>query len=546
MDRAQTLAVPIVSERISLPSAAGTANLLDLLPPDLATLYRNPSPDLIRADWSAGDLPRSRVFGQHDEYVSLVRRMHRLGMVSFTKSPRVVNGVFAVPKDEHSDRLIVDARAANAVFTEPPKVELPTPDLLAQLTVMDSTQPVYVAKVDLDNFYHKLALPQWMWPYFALPAVTADEVGLTREFGAGARIFPCCTTLPMGWSHSVFAAQQSHEHTVNARCTLLRPEDRITTHTDNRLDRTRHLIYIDDVILLGPQRHLVAAAQDQYVGVVDAVGTPHKPSKKHPPTCDGLECVGLVVHGRDFTVGADPVELRRLSSDTLALLSRGRCSGLELASLVGRWTWAALACRPALATLSSVYRFIERAGRRVFFVWPSVERELDVLVGLAPFLHSRLDQDWFPHVIATDASSTGIGIVACNTGSQAVRTAATSRAVLQPEAGTPPAVCNDLRWSTIVSRRWREAEHINVLEMRAVSTALRWALSRPVCMQRRILLLCDSQVVVGCLVKGRSSSPPLLRLLRLLAALQIASGSRFRVLWIRSETNPADDASRRC
>ena len=81
----------------------------------------------------------------------------------------------------------------------------------------------------------------------------------------------------MGWSHSVFAAQQSHEHTVNARCTLLRPEDRITTHTDNRLDRTRHLIYIDDVILLGPQRHLVAAAQDQYVGVVDAVGTPHKP-----------------------------------------------------------------------------------------------------------------------------------------------------------------------------------------------------------------------------------------------------------------------------
>jgi hypothetical protein len=170
-----------------------------------------------------------------------------------------------------------------------------------------------------------------------------------------------------------------------------------------------------------------------------------------------------------------------------------------------------------------------------------VEKELDVLVGLAPFLHSRLDQDWFPFVIATDASSTGMGVVACNTGLQAVRAAAMSQAALEPEAGTPPAVCNDLRWSTIVSRRWMDLEHINVLELRAVPTALRWALSRPVCI---ILLLCDSQVVVSCLSKGRSSSPPLLRLLRLLSALQLASGSRLRSLWICSETNPADDASR--
>lgn len=546
MDRAQTLAVPVVSARISLPSAAGTANLLDLLPPEVAMLYRNPSPQLLRSDWSAGDLPRPRIFGQHSEYVALVRRMHALHMVSFTSHPLVINGVFAVPKDEHSDRLIIDARAANLVFTDPPKVELPTPDLLAQLTVADPQRPVFVAKADLDNFYHRLALPEWMWPYFALPSVLASEVGLEDVYGASARIFPCCTTLPMGWSHSVFAAQKSHEHTVDSRCTLLRPQDRITAHSDQRLDRLRHFIYIDDTVLISHDQSLVAAAQDEYVTVVDGANIPHKPSKKRPPTCDGLDCVGLMVHGRDFTVGADPVELRQLCSDTLSLLVRGRCSGLEMASLTGRWTWAALACRPALAVLSSVYRFIERAGRCVFGIWPSVEKELEVLVGLTPFLHSRLDQDWFPHVVATDASSTGLGVVACNTGSQAVRTAAMSQAVLQSEAGTPPSVCDGQRWSTIVSRRWREPEHINVLELRAVSTALRWALSRPVCMQRRILLLCDSQVVVGCLRKGRSSSPPLLRLLRLLSALQIASGTRLRVLWIRSEANPADEASRRC
>lgn len=545
MDRARTLAVPISSSRISLPLSAGSAQLLDLLPPDLATLYRHPSPALLHSDWSLRDLPSPRVYGSHAEYVALIKRMQQLGMVSFTTAPRVVNGVFAVPKDENSDRLIVDARAANMVFTDPHKVELPGPDLLAQLVVADQ-QPVYVAKVDLDNFYHKIALPDWMWPYFALPAVIAEEVGLQSRFGAGVRVYPCCTSLPMGFSHAVFLAQRSHEHVIDSRCSLLRSADRITARSDRRLDRTRHLVYIDDLILLGHQRDLVAAAQDEYTGVVDNARIPHKPSKKHPPTCDGLDCLGLVVHGRDFTVGASPVELRTLCVDTLRLLQRRHCSGLEMASLVGRWTWACMACRPALAALSAVYRFVERAGPRVFGIWPSVEKELDVLVGLAPFLHSRLDQEWFPYIVASDASSLGMGVVACNAGSQAVREAALSQVALQSEVGTPPAVCDDLRWSTIVSRRWKDLEHINVLELRAVSTALRWALTRPVCMQRRILLLCDSQVVVGCLSKGRSSSPPLLRLLRSLSALQLASGSRLRAQWIRSEANPADDPSRQC
>ncbi len=33
-----------------------------------------------------------------------------------------------------------------------------------------------MAKVDLDNFYHRLRLPVWMRPFFALPAVRAGDV----------------------------------------------------------------------------------------------------------------------------------------------------------------------------------------------------------------------------------------------------------------------------------------------------------------------------------------------------------------------------------
>ena len=61
-------------------------------------------------------------------------------------------------------------------------VELPAPDLLSRLHCgPDAT--VVVAKADLDNFYHRLRLPVWMRPYFALPPVRAGEVGVGDEFG---------------------------------------------------------------------------------------------------------------------------------------------------------------------------------------------------------------------------------------------------------------------------------------------------------------------------------------------------------------------------
>jgi len=37
---------------------------------------------------------------------------------------------------------------------------------------------LYVAKVDLDNFYHRLRIPVWMQQYFALPPVPAAAFGL--------------------------------------------------------------------------------------------------------------------------------------------------------------------------------------------------------------------------------------------------------------------------------------------------------------------------------------------------------------------------------
>ncbi len=535
ISRPSATVVPIIADRISLPTTPGSVDLLSLLPPAAAATYAAPSAALLLPAEARPKAPRTKLCASPSEWVKLVRRLLALGMVDFTTQPAVVCGVFAVPKSADSDRLIIDARPANTHFAEPEPVQLPTPDLLAKLHT-DGDRPFFVAKVDLDNFYHRLRLPVWLRPYFALPPVRAGDVSdsVAARFGADSWVHPCCVTLPMGWSHSVLVAQRAHEHFLDQH-TDLRPADRITHAADSVLDRSRHQVYIDDVNILGADRRDVAARQHQYVQAIQSVGLIVKPSKVVPPTSDGVECLGLEVDGTRHTVGVSAAKLERLRQDTFRVLAGGQCTGLDLARLVGRWTWACLACRPALAVFSAVYRFIECAGSKRFVLWRSAARELRVLIGLAPLLFSCTSAPWFDRVVATDASSAGHGVVAAKSD--------VADSVTSAEQATDLAESAD--WRVIVSAPWRRAEHINVLELRALCTAVRWVLSFRHSVGSRVLVLCDSQVVVGAVTKGRSSSPQMLRRLRYLSCLVLAAGVRLCLRWLPSELNPADEPSRR-
>jgi reverse transcriptase-like protein len=523
-------AVPIVSTRVSLPSVAGTARLLDLLPPHLVQRY---------SDWTqvvrltpAQCKVRPRGFSQASEYYSLIHRLHLLGMVVFKREVRVVNGLFAVVKDKDSLRLIIDARPANAVFTIPEHTELPTPDILAQL---QTTSSFFAAKVDLDNFYHRLLLPQWMQPFFGLPPVPAHHFGFPDD----GYVYPCCTTLPMGWSHSVFLAQSCHEHILNTS-TPLQPSDRLTPSSDFRLDRSRHQVYIDDLILVGADRQHLSELQQQYMTVMKDKNLPPKMTKVVEPKEDGVECLGLMVDGRRRTVGMAVPKLQLLIRDTRHLLSKDLCTGDDMARVVGRWSWAILACRPAFSVFNSVYRFIQAAGRRLFTIWRTVRRELWTIIGLAPLLFSSVDSPWFDRILSTDASESGMGVVVARASDQEMDTVASL-----PKIPSKPIDTSPLHWSTIVSTPWSKKEHINVLEVRALSTAVRWAISRPASLGCRLLSLSDSQVVVFAVSKGRSSSFQILRRLRYLSSMLLAGGLRLLMRWIPSTANPADAPSRR-
>jgi hypothetical protein len=377
-----TETLPLSAERVALPTDPGGVDLVDILPPDLAAAYATPNPALFRPEAERVRAPHACLVRSPRDYNLIIRRMHDLGMVVFTTCPQVVNGCFGTRKSDGSQRFVFDGRPANAVFVESPTIELPAPDLLSRLLAV-SDEPIYVAKADLDNYYHRIRLPAWLHPYLALPPVRAGDVGQESTFGSrDILIYPCCTTLPMGWSHAAFLAQKGHVRSVSVH-TSLAPADLITRASDLRLDRPRHAIYIDDLVQIGPQSCLASMSRKQleYITVMNSLGLPPKPTKTVLPSADGVECIGVEIHGRLFTAGVAPAKINRLMCATRSLMAGGSCSGWQMSVFVGHWSWVLLCRRPGFAVFSSVYRYIEAAGAKVFTIWPSVRMELTTAIG---------------------------------------------------------------------------------------------------------------------------------------------------------------------
>ena len=99
-------------------------------------------------------------------------------------------------------------------------------------------------------------------------------------------------------------------------------------------------------------------------------------------------------------------------------------------------------------------------------------------------------------------------------------------------------------WQVVHGWPFKDSAHINELELRAFLSALKWRLRRRPCTRRRMLHLLDSQVSIGVLCKGRSSSHLLNRVVHKVDAVVLAAQVHMVFGFVRSEANPADGPSR--
>ena len=101
------------------------------------------------------------------------------------------------------------------------------------------------------------------------------------------------------------------------------------------------------------------------------------------------------------------------------------------------------------------------------------------------------------------------------------------------------------KWKTVASWRWLgKREHINVLELRAVLTSLRWRIERQRRLRTKFVHLVDSLVCLHALSRGRSSSQKLKRTLLRTNALLLVSKTQALWAYAHTKQNPADAPSR--
>ena len=102
------------------------------------------------------------------------------------------------------------------------------------------------------------------------------------------------------------------------------------------------------------------------------------------------------------------------------------------------------------------------------------------------------------------------------------------------------------KWKVVCGWPWRHPNfHINVLEMEAVLTCLRWRVFRKKHLKCRFLHLTDSMVTLHALSRGRSSSRKLRAVLSKINSLILASGVHPVWGYVATKQNPADRPSRR-
>jgi len=97
---------------------------------------------------------------------------------------------------------------------------------------------------------------------------------------------------------------------------------------------------------------------------------------------------------------------------------------------------------------------------------------------------------------------------------------------------------------TTICSKARFKEHSGALETTAIVLAARWLARQPHMHQQRHALLVDALAPRCAITRGRSSAPTLRRGTRQVQALALAAHIALALVYVPSESNPADAPSR--
>lgn len=504
---------------------------------------------------------------ERGQYPPLLRKMDAGGMLAFQEyAPKVINGIFGLPKGDGRIRIIIDMRRGNLYFNPPPKMDMLNPAWIVEIVIEGGE--LAVGKTDIAQYFNKIEVPHWLRQYCGLPPAWSDEVGL---LGPRRRVYPTLRVLGMGFSWACVVAVALRDKLVHP---VLKGVRRIGSCDSLRLGGDEDTLrgdFIDDDFSLATSDPPAAAVINAVKGALGPAGFPSKDEKDQMPDAARLvtEVVGMALT-RDAWAMPAAQKLRRCAAGLRHLLRAGRCSSYVLSVVVGNMGWLMLANRPIYSVLQQTYTFIE-AGLPTRPLPRTVLLEMRGLYALMPMLFQDLSRPPAGKMLASDASkedggSGGQGVVVAECSTDAFFAmqrhsllagwhTTHEEDIAAEKAGRPdldgrfaavaPIVAN-AEWKIAVSKPWQywTDESIHLLEMRGAISAIKWVARQPSLHNTRVPIFVDSQAALGCLAKGRSSSRKLNNLCRRAAAYILVAGLRISWIWIPTKANPADKPSR--
>eukprot|EP00435_Cladocopium_sp_Y103_P073431 s469_g43.t1 len=502
-------------------------------------------------------------------------------------TPQFGSGLFAVSKDLERDRLILDSRGANLLETPPNRWirSLASAESLNRI-VLEDDEVLQSSGNDLRDFYYffeatrsrsrRNVLVGGMNPKEIQHLHAVKEAHLSSPC-----VFGSLSTLAMGDCQAVELAQSCHLG-LGLQHDVLSADNLITMCKPLPREGTMVGIVIDDFVAMSKvKRGQQKVAPSEGAQLSDKMQAAYEEVGLMPNVKKGFRDEtsssfwGIDLDGERGVLRGSLKRAIPLAWILLQLASLGCATGELMQVLVGSLISLFLYRRRLLALLDSLFdSYKGRSPREVFRLDGRVRSDLLLLASLLPVAATNLRARPPVHVAASDASNWGEAGVFARVSRKAgkellrhslrksvwTRLLAPGAALLRAHGSLDEAeelpdssqvfetnplwhlLANMLDYKLLFAKAKTGQRHINIGELRAgLKTERLLAKRRP---SSRILIGLDSQVALGTLAKGRSSSPAMNRELARSIPSMIALDSYLEAMYFHTSVNRADQPTR--
>ena len=555
-------------------------------------VFNQPLTERIRPALYTGLVPRVRVHCSMEKKIKLFELLDasgRLGVhLASEVTPGFGSGLFSVVKDLQRDRLILDSRGANTL--EVPILRwvrgLAAGECLTRLTLKPSEKLVCSGN-DLRDFYYLFRSTEERSRRNVLtgsiPVALISHLHAVKEIHRSQkRVFCSLATLAMGDTQAVEIAQTCHLG-LAAQKGIITADDFICMNLPLPRSSTMSGIIIDDFVSLSKvpidcdvkenpseASGLADKLQDEYLAA-DLIPNLKKGFRDE----DASSFWGADIDGYGGVVRGNLRRAVPVAALVLKTVKVGFATVELLQILVGSLISLFLYRRRLLSVLDSIFASLRgRQPRDVIRLANHTKSDLLICVVLLPWACTNLRAAVSGRVTATDASSTKEAAVVSLIPSQialeltrhTLRKSVWAKllspssewlrkkGLLAPELELPdPEECysSNPLWLTLAEglvykeqfcRNRNPLLHINIGELRAfLHSEFLHGRKSP---STRELFGLDSQVVIGTVLKGRSSSAAMNKELSRSIPTVLAYDTYVELMYFETAANRSDDPTR--